>query len=81
MDGRIVTGAAGRPTVPSGESRRYFLRLGVSEPEREVTRQEYVAAERAAGFYPKPGLGPEATGAFWHGQVEGRIEYDWSQPE
>lgn len=30
----------------------------------QVTREAYCQAERRAGFFPKPGCGPEATGSF-----------------
>lgn len=43
---------------------RYFLAPADTEDWQEVTQERFVAAERAAGFIPKPGLGPVATGGF-----------------
>jgi hypothetical protein len=52
---------------------RYFLAPVTSEPIwQEVTEQEFVNAERGAGFYPKPGCGPVATGGFSAGGQRGR---------
>lgn len=55
---------------------RFFLRNGPSDKWREVTQDEYIQAERVAGFHPKPGCGPFATAGF-HGPngVEGRLRY------
>lgn len=51
---------------------RYFLAPVTSDPIwQEVTEQEFVNAERAAGFYPKPGCGPVATGSFSAGGQRG----------
>lgn len=51
---------------------RYFL-----TEEREVTREEYILAERAAGFHPK-GDDPNqiACASFGNGKISGRVEYD-----
>ena len=44
---------------------RYYLSFdGIADSEREVTADEFVAAERNAGFYPKPWCGPFATSGF-----------------
>jgi len=53
-------------------ARPYYLQVG-DEPEREVTMQEWVAAERRAGFYNTMGH-PErpATGGFSDGKIKGR---------
>jgi hypothetical protein len=55
---------------------RYTLSLdGIEDSEREVTREEWVRAERHAGFYPKGGdRGQPATGGFFGHGVRGRIE-------
>jgi len=54
---------------------RYFLASG-SEPEHEVTRDEYVRAERAAGFRNTLGQPAEpATAAFSSGSSRGRVSY------
>lgn len=59
---------------------KYFITEG-NTPEREVTQEEYVRAERSAGFHPKPGCGPTATASFsgkCGGQdISGRTEYDF----
>ncbi|EAM7657038.1 hypothetical protein GSB13_003858 [Salmonella enterica] len=55
-----------------GYTQRYFL----SHPafgEKEVTQEEFINAERAAGFYPKSGSGV-ATGGFGSGDIRGRVE-------
>lgn len=44
-------------------SYRYFLTRG-DGPKLEVTQDEFLAAERLAGFVPKPGCGPASTGGF-----------------
>jgi hypothetical protein len=62
---------------------RYFLYaiLGTEKIEREVGLDDYVAAERAAGFR---GHGPErnrpATAAWSSGNVGGRVEYSPQAP-
>lgn len=65
---------------------RYYLTENRS-PEREVSAEEWLAAERAAGFVPKPTCGPFATGGFGKtypdgSGIHGRIESDpggWSE--
>ncbi len=53
---------------------RYYLSDGHSE--REVTRADYVEAERAAGLYNTHGREDDpATAAFSAGHLSGRIEY------
>lgn len=54
---------------------RFFLKFG-SNPEREVSREEYVHAERAAGFHNSMNQ-PDApaTASFGAGMVSGRSEY------
>ncbi len=54
----------------------YYLNTGPNGRYQEVTLEEYVAAERAAGFHPKDGLpvGKPATGGFTGGNgVNGKI--------
>jgi hypothetical protein len=59
---------------------RFFLKYG-AEDWHEVTREEWIRAERAAGFQPKiASTDPrywttEATGGFSSGNVSGRVEY------
>lgn len=51
---------------------RYFLAPVTSNPIwQEVTEAEFANAERGAGFYPKPGCGPVATGSFSAGGQKG----------
>lgn len=51
---------------------RYFLKPDSDRAVwQEVTEQEFVAAERGAGFYPKYGCGPVATGGFSAGGQRG----------
>jgi hypothetical protein len=62
---------------------RYFVKID-DKPEREVTAEEFVRAERDAGFHPKPGCGPFATAGFGSTRyteggtrsISGRIERD-----
>jgi hypothetical protein len=42
-------------------------------PEREVTEKEFIAAERAAGFYSKFGPDHVATGGFTGRGMHGRV--------
>lgn len=54
---------------------RYWLTDG-AEPEREVTMQEWVAAERAAGIYNTQGREDEPAKWGWSGgHMSGRLEY------
>lgn len=55
----------------NNESEIHELQFG-DGPWREVSQSEYLAAERAAGFRPKPGCGPYVTGSFSHGEMRGR---------
>ena len=41
--------------------------------EEEVTLDQWIQAEQAAGFFPKSGNGP-ATGGFSSGSISGRIK-------
>lgn len=53
---------------------RYFLSAGCRE--REVTKAEFVRAERKAGFRNTMGQPNEpATASFSNGTVSGRVEY------
>lgn len=58
--------------------KRYFLKLDAQQEWSEVTQQQWIIAERNAGFYPKYGKG-EATGGFTGHGVAGKVEY--SQPD
>lgn len=54
---------------------RYWTKKNTEE-WKEVTLEQFMAAERMCGFYPKEGLGP-ATGGFVsttsHGEIKGAI--------
>lgn len=53
---------------------RYFLRHPVFG-EKEVSREEFIKAERQAGFRPKGGGDGLATGGFGSNEgISGRIE-------
>ena len=54
---------------------KYFLKASFSDNEKEVTQDEFVRAEQNAGFHPKYGCGPVATGGFSNGTISGRVEY------
>jgi hypothetical protein len=56
------------------EPTRYWLRIS-GLPWQEASRDQFVAAEHRAGFYPNPGCGPVATGGFGSGPIEGRVTY------
>lgn len=51
---------------------RYFLAPNTETPVwQEVTEEDFVRAEQGAGFLPKPGCGPVATGGFSAGGQQG----------
>jgi hypothetical protein len=50
---------------------RYWLQI-VGMPWQEATEEQFIAAERAAGFRPKSGTG-SATGGFSGGGINGKI--------
>ena len=54
---------------------KYYLSILGKEPI-EVTQEEFIQAERSAGFRPKPGCGPVATGGFDSGALSGSIKYE-----
>ena len=54
---------------------RYFLRAQWQEQWQEVTREQWIRAERMAGFRPKYGGDGPATGGFSGYGVSGKIEY------
>lgn len=56
-------------------SERYYLKADFMDEEKEVTKQEYINAEQAAGFHSKFGLNAVATGSFGGGGISGRTEY------
>ena len=57
------------------ETYRYFLSFG-DGPRHEVTKREWVAAERSAGFINTMGRPDEpGTGGFSNGHIRGSLEY------
>jgi hypothetical protein len=54
----------------------YYVALG-DGPMRQVSKDEYVAAERAAGFYPKSRTeGQVATAGFGGNGISGKVVYN-----
>lgn len=53
---------------------RYWLRIS-GHAWQEATKDQFVQAERSAGFRPKPGCGDVATGGFSNGSLQGRVTY------
>lgn len=54
-------------------SERFFLWI-TGGAEREVTREEFIRAERSAGFRSKFGPDHPATAGFSNGVLHGRTE-------
>lgn len=66
--------------IPPIKSQRFYLSHPTFE-KKEVSRDEYIKAERAAGLFPKSGNPNDlATGGFGYGDVSGTVEteYDFS---
>ena len=61
---------------------RYFLKFDIDNAKwQEVTLEEFVAAERSAGFRGgNVERGKTATGAFSGHGVRGRVEYAGGEP-
>lgn len=56
---------------------RFFLKAAWQDREVEVTKEQFVAAERNAGFRPKgEDRGQPATAGFGNGSVSGRVVYE-----
>ncbi|MBT4849331.1 hypothetical protein HON36_00575 [Candidatus Parcubacteria bacterium] len=51
---------------------RYWLQTGTLAWQ-EATREQFIQAEKSAGFYPKPGCGDVATAGFSGKATKGRI--------
>lgn len=65
---------------------KFYLKAGWEKDYREVTKEEFIRAERAAGFRPKlASSDPEymntlATGGFSNMEIFGKIEYEnWNE--
>ena len=56
--------------------KRYFLKMAHQDKWDEVTKKQYVQAERAAGFRNTMGQPDEpATAGFSNGSINGKIVY------
>ena len=55
---------------------KYFLKAAWQEDYDEVTREQFIAAERAAGFRPRGGGDGLATAGFSADNVSGKIEIE-----
>lgn len=76
----------------TAEQDRYFLRTGKGSRWQEVSKEDYVSAERSAGFFNTLGRPYDpATAGFHSGNVSGRLCYGgknlpehfvplWSEP-
>ena len=54
---------------------KYYLQTFYNKEWKEVSKEEFMRAERIAGFHSKRGPGTVATGGFSGGGMRGRIEY------
>jgi hypothetical protein len=55
---------------------KYFLKAAWEEDFRKVTEEQFIAAEREAGFHSKFGENTVATAGFNSNGVCGKVEYD-----
>ena len=53
---------------------KYFLKADFMDEYKEVTKEQFIQAERSAGFRPKGGGDGVATGGFSGGGVSGKVE-------
>jgi len=63
-----------------GEFRRHFLKASFHTRWVEVTKEQWLAAERSAGFQPEPGYGEYATAGFGTDNISGRYTDDGTKP-
>lgn len=61
-------------------SERYYLKADHQTEWEEVTREQFITAEQAAGFRSKFGSSHPATGGFGGKGMRGRVEYVTEQP-
>jgi hypothetical protein len=54
---------------------RYYLKADHQTEWQEVSQEQFVTAESNAGFRPKPGCGPVATGGFSGSGMRGRVDH------
>lgn len=56
---------------------KYYIKA--NDQKIEITQEQFISAERANGFHPKPGCGPCATGGFSSSTgIMYSVEYDQS---
>jgi hypothetical protein len=60
---------------PGRHGETYWLRATESGFYSQVSLEQWCQAERGAGFHPKPGCGPTATGGFSSGGLSGTAQY------
>jgi len=53
---------------------KYFIKTDFSD-EVEVTKEQFIRAEKSVGFHSKFGGDSVATGGFAAGVISGRIEF------
>ena len=58
-----------------GVKRRYYLKGFWQKRFKEVSKEEYIRAERNAGFRSKFGDNEVATAGFGNGNIQGRVRY------
>ena len=64
-----------KDVLKSMKEYKYYLKAFYEEEWTEVSQDEFIRAERHAGFRPKYGTGPVATGGFSGGGMKGRVEF------
>lgn len=62
------------PTMVGQYGEQYYLQLGEG-PQQRVSEEEFIAAERAAGFRSKFGEDHVATGGFFSGVIRGTVTF------
>lgn len=55
---------------------KYFLKADWQQDYQEVTEEQFITAERAAGFYSKFGEKALATAGFNGNGVSGKVVFD-----
>lgn len=59
---------------------KYYLRGAWQNTWDEVSKEQFVQAERSAGFRSKFGSLEPATGGFGNGTIDGKIVYGEEDP-
>jgi len=55
---------------------KYFLKADEQEDFQEVTEEQFIAAEQAAGFRSKLGPKTAATAGFYGNGICGKVKFD-----